>query len=121
VSRLSKILGFSTAIPEFTMASPRSSEGPGEEDAAEDQARRTESRAAALRFWLRAQGVRAEVVCHGKTAVAGTFCATDAAQEIFLLSELETPMGVYPDAYVRASDVICLDFAPSLASAAEES
>jgi len=60
-------------------------------------------------------------VCHGNTAVAGTFCATDTAQETFLLSELETPMGVYPDAYVRASDVICLDFAPSLASAAEES
>jgi|TARA_B110000208_G_scaffold123253_1_gene150394 mannose/fructose/N-acetylgalactosamine-specific phosphotransferase system component IIC len=50
-------------------------------------------------------------------SVTGTLIATDAKQSAFHVSELATPLGVYPAATLRSSDVVLMDVEVSAAEA----
>lgn len=63
-----------------------------------------------LRFWSDARGHKVDIECYGKTKISGTFQGTDAEQEVLLMEALETPLGTYRHAMVRASDAVVADF-----------
>jgi hypothetical protein len=63
-----------------------------------------------LKFWAAARGRDVETQCYGGAKVSGVFQGTDAVQEVLLMEGLCTPLGTYPYAMVRASDVVVMDF-----------
>eukprot|EP01112_Ceratiomyxa_fruticulosa_P012433 TRINITY_DN3440_c0_g1_i2.p1 TRINITY_DN3440_c0_g1~~TRINITY_DN3440_c0_g1_i2.p1 ORF type:complete len:109 (+),score=23.57 TRINITY_DN3440_c0_g1_i2:100-426(+) len=71
-----------------------------------------EMRASMLRFWLGALGHPVILHLHENTTVMGILCAIDAKQEYLQMSQLSTPLYLYPETLVRCSDVISLEVLP---------
>ena len=68
-----------------------------------------ERRRRALSFWRDAAGCSAKLHMHENTHCSGTVAAVDAEQTSIHIRDLATPMGTYPLATVRASDVLWLE------------
>ena len=68
-----------------------------------------ERRRRALSFWRDAAGCSAKLHMHESTHCSGTVAAVDAEQTSIHIRDLATPMGTYPLATVRASDVLWLE------------
>lgn len=62
-----------------------------------------------LQFWIRMVDRPVQISLQD-FKVKGIFRGTDREQEFFQVSELETPLFTYPEALIRASDAISLQF-----------
>eukprot|EP00282_Hemiselmis_andersenii_P034140 CAMPEP_0169462648 /NCGR_PEP_ID=MMETSP1042-20121227/19678_1 /TAXON_ID=464988 /ORGANISM="Hemiselmis andersenii, Strain CCMP1180" /LENGTH=75 /DNA_ID=CAMNT_0009575311 /DNA_START=65 /DNA_END=289 /DNA_ORIENTATION=+ len=65
------------------------------------QLHNAEMRRKMLMFWEAAISRPVSMECHGGTRVSGVFAGTDGSQEVMLVEQLATPLGVYPAAMVR--------------------
>jgi Gem-associated protein 7 (Gemin7) len=65
-----------------------------------------------LHFFEYAKGKRIELQLFDHTTVTGIFTAVPGDQSEIALEQLKTPMGVYPHARIRISDVISLVIIP---------
>ena len=77
----------------------------------EEQEAAARARKSALQFWELASNRprRAALSMKESTSVHGIFRCADAKQTKFLVSELETALGVYPETAIRAEDLIRID------------
>jgi hypothetical protein len=89
--------------------SPSPGDSDSEEGGEELQEQRTRAREAALQFWERAMGKQVVLHLYENTTVRGILRALDAKQTAYLIAELATPIGTYPQALVRASDVMWME------------
>ena len=73
-----------------------------------------------LQFWqaVSAEPRAARFALHGGSSVSGDFVATDATQSAFHVRGLATPLGVYPSATLRSSDVAVVELDLSAVDAA---
>ena len=71
-----------------------------------------ENRQRSLMFWKHVAGQHLDVTMFENTRVLGKLLACDALQSSMLVSDLETPVGVYPKAVLRGSDIIKLECWP---------
>jgi hypothetical protein len=95
---------------ELTVAVPPiSGDSDSEEGGEELQEQRTRARVAALQFWESAMGKQVVLHLYENTTVRGILRALDAKQTAYLIAELATPIGIYPQALVRASDVMWIE------------
>ena len=69
-----------------------------------------EQRRRLLSFWRLSSTGSATLHMHERTSCHGDFLAVDASQSLLHMRALETPMGSYPRATVRASDVTFVQF-----------
>mmetsp|Transcript_32717 Transcript_32717/g.62826 ORF Transcript_32717/g.62826 Transcript_32717/m.62826 type:complete len:110 (+) Transcript_32717:68-397(+) len=65
-----------------------------------------------LDLWARLSSSQRPVTIqmHDGLQVDATFLATDASQTSYLVSDLQTPIGVVPSALLRQSDILSLNF-----------
>ena len=63
-----------------------------------------------LDFWWSAAGQEVTLRMRESTLSRGAIAAVDAAQSMLHVRQLETPIGTYPCATVRATDVLAVDF-----------
>ncbi|EKX37361.1 hypothetical protein GUITHDRAFT_154985 [Guillardia theta CCMP2712] len=64
-------------------------------------------------FLKNARDWEVHLSCYENSRVQGKFQSMDANQDQIVLCSLQTPIGKYPNAIVRASDVVAMDFTPS--------
>mmetsp|Transcript_66181 Transcript_66181/g.177230 ORF Transcript_66181/g.177230 Transcript_66181/m.177230 type:complete len:80 (+) Transcript_66181:130-369(+) len=69
-----------------------------------------ESRLRIFAFLTCVSGCKAAVSCFGPVKVSGSFEGCDSKLDSFLFHDLQTPIGTYPRAIVRGSDIISIDF-----------
>ena len=72
----------------------------------EDQNTRAFLRERFLRLLVACYGKPASFSMHERTHVQAIFRGTDIDMENLLVSELQTPMGILPEALLRSSDVL---------------
>lgn len=63
-----------------------------------------------LDFWWSAAGQEVTLRMRESTLSRGAIAAVDAAQSMLHVRQLETPIGTYPCATVRATDVLAVEF-----------
>lgn len=51
----------------------------------------------------------AQFTMRNKLKVSGSLCGTNDSQDTFFISKLETPLGTYPYATLRAPDIMFID------------
>uniref|UniRef100_A0A7S0I0Q6 Gem-associated protein 7 n=1 Tax=Hanusia phi TaxID=3032 RepID=A0A7S0I0Q6_9CRYP len=80
------------------------------------QQRNAELRTKMFHFLNKARDCEVNLSCYERTQVQGRFQSMDAKQEQVVVSGLQTPIGKYSHAIIRASDVIAIDFSLGQAS-----
>ena len=78
----------------------------------EEQRLLLENRERSLLFWKHIAGQQLDLTLYEKTCVKATLLACDAKQSRLLVADLESPMGVYPKAVLRGSDIVKLECWP---------
>ena len=66
-----------------------------------------------LKMWIAAEGSSVTFRTREATECEAIFLATDAALTLFQVDDLQTPLGTYPCASLRASELLHVDLGPS--------
>ena len=75
-----------------------------------------DERRASIEFWKHSAGRRVELVWIDGSKSAGILQSLNGDESLLNISQLETPLGIYPEAQVLASDVKYLRFKKDLDS-----
>ncbi|KAJ5071070.1 gem-associated protein [Anaeramoeba ignava] len=63
-----------------------------------------------LQFWKFVENSKVEIEMIEGTKTNGMFRLSNGNQTEFQISELETPIGIYPEAIVRSEDICLMHF-----------
>eukprot|EP00668_Euglena_longa_P028973 GGOE01036310.1.p1 GENE.GGOE01036310.1~~GGOE01036310.1.p1 ORF type:complete len:110 (+),score=10.24 GGOE01036310.1:55-384(+) len=76
----------------------------------ETQAEKAADREAMLKFWLNVRGTRATFHMYENVVAEAQYECVDGEQSSIFVKNLQTPLGVYPDALLRMSDIRYIEF-----------
>ena len=75
-----------------------------------DRSEDGDARRAALQFWVDSEGTPVTATLVDGTTVKATYVSATSDLSMIAVSDLETPIGVYPKAVLRANDLSHLQF-----------
>eukprot|EP01116_Phalansterium_solitarium_P020873 TRINITY_DN6315_c0_g1_i1.p1 TRINITY_DN6315_c0_g1~~TRINITY_DN6315_c0_g1_i1.p1 ORF type:complete len:117 (-),score=28.33 TRINITY_DN6315_c0_g1_i1:189-539(-) len=96
-----------TVIADSTLEPPAAATAPS--TLTPEQQENAARRAATLQAWIDAIGKPIRLDLHEEASVRGTLTAVDSRLSRIHVSQLQTPMFLYPEALVRTSDVVLVE------------